>query len=175
MIVGATAHNLIAALRERSGQRSGVCDDRLAIRLEFRAQRLEKRHRFGGNDMLERAALCSRENGFVDCLRMHGLTENQSAARAAQCLVRRAGNDIGHWHRIRIHASRRKSGEVRHVNHKNRTDFLGNRRESRKVDHARVRRISGDNHFWLVLACQRFHAIVIDERRIGQAVMHSVI
>ena len=43
------------------------------------------------------------------------LADDDAAARAAQALVRRGGDEVRHRHRIRVHPACDEPGDVRHV------------------------------------------------------------
>ena len=62
MGVGAAGDEIGAALLEAAGERLGVGDHRLGVGLEVGLQRLAERHRLGGNDVHQRAALEAGED-----------------------------------------------------------------------------------------------------------------
>ena len=95
--------------------------------------------------MHERAALRAGENGAVDLFGELVPAEDDRAARAAQRLVRRAGDDIGIRHRARVHTRGDEAADVRHVNHQVRADGIGDLTKARKVDHARIGARPGDD------------------------------
>ena len=63
-----------------------------------------ERDRLAGDHVLERAALLAREDGRVDLLGVLLAAEDHAAARAAERLVDRGGDDVGVRHRARVHA-----------------------------------------------------------------------
>ena len=68
----------------------------LRIGLELGPQRLAERHRLGGDDVHQRAALQAREDRRVDLLGDRLVVgQDHAAARAAQRLVGGGGDDMG--------------------------------------------------------------------------------
>ncbi len=52
------------------------------------------------------------------------LAEDEPAARAAERLVRRGGDEVGVRHRVRVQLRRDEPGDVGHVHHEQRADLL---------------------------------------------------
>ncbi len=144
-------------------QHVGVLHHLGLVGLEFGRQRFLEGHRLGGDDMHQRPALDAREDGAVDLLR-HRLVVHQddAAARAAQALVRGAGDHVGVRHRVGVHARRNQPGVVRHVDHEHRADGLGHLGEALEVDAQAVGRGTGDDQLGLVLVRQPLHRVVVD-------------
>ena len=145
MVVRAAGDKAHTALLQRLGEHGGIFDHLLLIGAEGRLQRLTEADRLAGDDVHERAALRAGENGAVDLFGKLVAAENDRTARAAQRLVRRAGDDIGIRHRARVHASGDKAADVRHVDHQVRADGIGDGAKARKVDHARIGACPGDD------------------------------
>ena len=121
--------------------------------------------------MHERAALRAGENGAVDLFGELVPAEDDRAARAAQRLVRRAGDDIGIRHRARVHARGDKAADVRHVDHQVRADGIGNSAKARKVDHARIGARPGDDELRADLLGHTRERVVVDGLGLG---VHAV-
>ncbi len=60
-----------------------------------------------------------------------------------------------------------EAGDVRHVDDEVGADALGDLREARPVDDARVGREAGDDHLRPVLVGQALHLLVVDLAGIG--------
>ena len=99
------------------GQRRRVGHDLLRRTGGTRAGRLGERHRLGRDDVLERAALQTREDRAVDLLGQVLPAEDGAAARAAQRLVGSERDDVGHADRARVGATGDQAGRVGGVEH----------------------------------------------------------
>ena len=77
--------------------------------------------------------------------------EDHPAARAAEGLVDRGGDDVGVLDRVRVLAGGDEAGEVGHVDHQLRADRVGDLAERGEVELARVGRPAGDDHLRPVL------------------------
>ena len=104
----------------------------------------------------------SGEDGRVDGLFVLRLHQDDAAARTAQRLVRRRRHHVGEGHRIRIAASGNQPGVVCHVDPEDCPDFLGNVGETLEINLQRIGRSTGNDDLRLVLARQRFHAVVVN-------------
>ena len=125
----------------------------LLIFFEFRLQRLAEAHGLGRDDMLQRAALGTRENSLVDGLGVLLLAQDQAAAGAAQRFVGGGCHHVGIGHGVRVQASGHKPRDVRHIHHKQRAVFPGDLRDAFKINGAGVGRSARDDHLGLVLLC----------------------
>lgn len=95
VVVRAARHKVEALLPECVREHAGIGDNILLICLELRPECLTEADRLCGDDMLERAALCAGEDGLVKFLRQLLIVrQDNAAARTAQRLVRRGGDDI---------------------------------------------------------------------------------
>src|SRR6185312_8440832 len=97
------------------------------------------------DDVHERAALLAGEDALV-----HGggkllLAQNHSGTGAAQRLVGGGSNKLRVGHGRRMDSGGHESGEVRHVDHENRADFVGDLSHARKVEDARIGAASADD------------------------------
>ena len=80
--------------------------------------------------------------------------QDHAAARAAQRLVRRGGDDMRVRKRRGMRAAGDEAGEMRHVDHQIGADFVADLAEALEVDDARIGRAAGDDQFRLVLAAR---------------------
>jgi hypothetical protein len=120
-------------------------------------------------------ALHHREDGLVELRGVLGLADHRAAARAAQDLVRREGDDVGVGHRARDRLAGDQADEVGGVDHEDRADLVGHLAEGGEVDGARDGGAAGDDHLRLVLARQVAHLVVVDVLGVlGHAVVHGV-
>ncbi len=165
MRVGTAGHDVEPTVHERRRKRAGVLHDPLGIGLELRLQGLTERDRLGGDDVHQRPTLKPREDGGVDLLpEILVVGEDHAAARAPQGLVRRGGHHMGVGERARMRASGNEAREMRHVDHQERPDLVGDLAEPREVDGTRIRRSTGDDQRGLVFPRQRRDLVHVDER-----------
>ena len=149
--------------RQHLAQRLGVLHHGARVGLELRPQRLAERHRLGGDDVHQRAALHAGEDGRVDLLGEVLLVgEDHGAARAAQGLVRGRGDDVRVRERRGMRAAGDQPGEVRHVDHQVGADLVGDLAEGGEVDDARIGAAAGDDHLRPVLAREAPHLVHVD-------------
>ena len=94
-------------------------------RSELGLQRFAEGDRLGGDDVHQRAALHAGEDGRVDLLLPVLLAQDETAARAAQRLVRRRGDEVGERHRADVLARGHQPRDVGHVHHEQCADFAG--------------------------------------------------
>src|SRR5206468_10489707 len=90
------------------------------------------------------------------------LAHNETAARAAQTLMRRCGDELRVRDRSWMLATRDEPGNVRHVDEKNRTDRIGDLAQPWKVDDARIRRRAGSDHRWPRFLGLFLQCVVVD-------------
>ena len=112
--------------------------------------------------MHERAALRDREDAAVDLAGVVGVAEHEAAARAAQRLVRRAGDELGVAHGGGVDAGGDEAGDVRHVGHVHCADAVGDLAGALEVDAARVGRRAGHDELRPVLLGKARHLLVVD-------------
>ena len=140
MALRAAAHDAQATLGQGFRHNVGVFQHLLLVNLEAWVKRFFERHRFGRDDMHQRAALQTGEHRAVDGFFMLGFHENDAAARTAQTFVRGGGDHVGMRHRVGIHTRCDQTCVMRHVHQKNSADFFGHFGKARKVDMQAVRR-----------------------------------
>ena len=162
MIVGAAADDAKAMFGNGRGQGSGVDHDLLLILAEFGVRGFFEANRLCGDGVNERAALGSGESDAVEFLGVLRLAEDESAARAAQSLVRGGGNEIGVRQRAGMHSGGDQAGDVGHVHEENRANRFCDLAEALKIEDARIGAGPGDKHLGLVLVRELFHLVVIN-------------
>ena len=114
--------------------------------------------------MHQRAALHAREHRGIELLRQFLIVgEDGAAARPAQRLVRRRGDDVGMRERARMHAAGHEAGEMRHVDHKIGAHLIGDLAEAAEIDDARIGRAAGDDHFRPVLLGEPLDLLHVDQ------------
>ena len=176
MVVRAARHKVEALLLECVREHAGIGDNILLICLELRLERLAEADRLCGDDMLERAALCAGEDGLVKFLRQFLIArQDNAAARTAQRLVRRGGDDIRVGDRALVQTGSNQTGNVRHVNEQVRASLVCDLGKFCKVDGARIRGRTGDDHLRLFPFCQLAERIIINETVLIHAVGHDVV
>src|SRR5690348_11490070 len=94
MIVGAASANAESAARQLRRERLRVRHHLLLILGELRLHRLLQTNSLCRDDVLERTALISGKRDPVEFFRVFFAAKNEPAARTAQSLVRRRGNEI---------------------------------------------------------------------------------
>jgi hypothetical protein len=144
------------------GERGGVLDDLLLIRLEFRLQRLVEADRLAGDDVFQRSALDAGEHLRINLLGVFFRAENQAAARAAQRLVRRGRHEIRMADRAGMNPGRDHAGDVRDVREQQRADFVGDLAHALEINDARIGAGADGDHLRLVFARQRRELVVIN-------------
>jgi len=117
---------------------------------------------FSRDDVHQRSALNSGEDGFIDGGAVLLLRENHAAAWAAQSLVRGGSDDIGVLARIGMELGGDQAGEMRHIDQQQRAHRIGDLAKARKIEDARIGAAAGDDHFRLVLFGQARDLVVID-------------
>ncbi len=176
MAVGAARNNAQTPLLKSFCHYPRVVNHHFLVALEFVALRFLECHRLGGDNVHQGPALNSRKNGGINRLGELFLAgKDEAAARAAQSLVRGAGDKIGNAYRVGVMARRNQSRIVRHIDEEIRTHAIGDFAKALPVDHQRVSRRAGYDHFGLVLLRQPFHFIVVDFFRFRmQAISHGI-
>ena len=178
MVVGAAGDD--AGSRARRARRPAPGRWRTtcaAVVLERRLERLAERHRLGGDHVLERSALRAGEDRLVDRLGVLGLAEDESAARAAQRLVRGGRDDVGVRHRRRMHARRRRARRSAPCPPSSTAPtsraIVGERREV--DDRASTRCTPAMISFGWCSRRLGAHVVVVDQALVGHAVAHGVV
>ena len=165
MHVGAAGEHVdaVAGLQQLGRERAGALDGAtLALGKQLTGGDLEG-HSLGGDCVLERAALLAGEDGRIDLLGELLLAEDHAGARAAEGLVRGRGDDVSVLDRTRMQPCCHESGEVGHVDHQQRADFIRDLPEAREVEPARIRRPAGEQHLWAALARDARDLVHVDQ------------
>src|SRR5690625_2267211 len=163
VVVGAARDDPVAVASQLPGQLLGVLDDAPAVLPELRLHRLAEGDGLRRYHVLERAALVAGEDRPVDQLAdLLVVTEDHPAARAAQSLVRRAGDHVRVRDRIGVEAGGDEAGDVGDVGEQVRAHLVGDLAEACEVDGAAVSAGAGDDQFGPVLPGELTHHVVID-------------
>ena len=163
MAVGAAGHDAQSPLLECVRHRLRIGQNLLLVRLESGLERLLESHRLGRDHVHQRPALVARKYGRINRFLVLRTREYKTAARAAERLVRGAGDKIGDAHRRRVQTRRDQPGVMGNVGHQQRTDAVGNRAETQPVDRERISRGAGDYHLRLVLARQALDLGIVND------------
>ena len=158
MIVGSAADEIDAALHQTVCKRRSVQHNLLLIAFKFIGERFAEADGLGRNHMHQRASLDSREHSFINLLCIFRGTEDHSAARTAQRLMRRCRRKmcIRHWAGM-------KSCDMRHINHKIRADLIRDLPEFLKINDSGICACAGDDHLRLMLLRQSPNFLIIDQ------------
>ena len=168
--VGAAGEHVDRAGRAQQliGERLGAGHRALLALAEELGLRDAEGDRLARDDVLERAALLAREDGRVDGLGVLLAAQDQAAARAAEGLVHRRGDDVGVGHRVGVLAGGHEAGEVRHVDHEVRADGIGDRAEALEVQEARVGTPAREQELGLALVGDALDLVHVDEARLAR-------
>ena len=113
--------------------------------------------------MHQRPALDAGEYCLVDLFpELLVASENEAATRAAQGFVRGRGHDIGAGDGAGVLSRGNESRDVGHVNHEDGIDAFGDGGDALKVDDARIRRCTRNDHARMMLGGEFFEGIVVD-------------
>ena len=163
VVVGASRDEPEPVTGQRPGQGGRVEHDLLGVLAELRPRRLGEGHRLGRDDVLERTALEPREHGAVDLLGQVLPAEDGAPAWAAQRLVRRERDDVGHTHGVRVGPSGDEPGRVGGVEHEERPHGVGDLAEGVRVDDAGVGRRARHDQGRLLRLGQVGHLVEVDD------------
>ncbi len=113
--------------------------------------------------MHEGTALNAGENLAVDLLgQIFVVGQDDAAARATQAFVGGAGDEIGMWHGIRMHAACDEPCNVSHINKEIGSDAAGNVAHAFEIDDARISGCTSGDHFWTAFFCHLLQPVVVD-------------
>ena len=163
MVVRAAGNDLVAHGHELRRHRPAVGHHTVDIRLVLRGQRLLRSHRLAGDHVLQRAALHTGKYGAVHLFRQLRATEDQSAPRAAQRLVRRGRDHICQSKGAGVLPCRHQPGNVSDVRHEIRPRRLRRPGKACKVDGPAVGRRSCDDQPRLQLPRKPLHTVIVDQ------------
>ena len=125
--------------------------------------------------MHERSALQSREDRGVDGLLELFSAEDQSASRAAQCLVRCRCYDVSIRYRILMQTDGNQTCDVSHVDHEQRADFIRDLLECLEIDGSRIRGSAGYDQLRLMLLRLFADIVVVDALVLAQSIGYEVV
>ena len=157
-----------ASAREQPlGEDLRAADGALLPLLELRRRRDLEGGGLRRDDVHEGPALLPREHGRLELLRVLVVGgEDHAAARAGQRLVRGGGGDVGVRHRVGVRTGGDEPAEVRHVDHEQGADLVGDAAERREVELTRVRRPAGDDELRPGLERGRTDGVHVDPERL---------
>ena len=166
--VGAAGHDAQAALLQHLRQHARVLEHLLLVDLEVARQRFPNATALAAITCISGPPCRPGNTAELIAFSCSRVGEDEAAARAAQRLVRGAGDEVGDADRA---SDRRpaaiEAGVVRHVDHQQRADAVGDRAKALPVDHARIRRRAGDDQLGLVLVREPLGRVVVDELGLG--------
>ncbi len=175
VVIRAAGHDVEAFLKQGGGQRLRIGHDSMGIGLEFRLERLAKSDRLRRDDMHQRAALKTGEDRGIELLRDLGIIgENHAAARTAQGLVRRRGDDMRMREGRGMRAAGNQPGEMRHVDEKIGADRIRDLPEGLEIPDAGIAGAAGDNDLRLVLMGEALDLRHVDPRLGIEAIGHGL-
>ena len=163
MVVGAAGDHMVAHGRE--GLRHGLAVGHHVVDIGAvgRGQRLLRRHRLTGDDVLQGAALHTGEHGAVHLLGKRRAAEDHASARPPQGLVGGGGDDIRQTEGAGMLPRRHQTGDVGHVHHEIRPRLLRGGGKAGKVDGTAVRRRAGNDELGPQRKRHTLHAVVVDK------------
>ena len=175
MVVRAAAYDGRAPLLERLDHSLCIGADLLCIDLEFGLGSFLQADGLACDDVHQRSALDTREDGAVDRLTIGFLTEDHTAARPAQGLVRGGGHNIRVGDGGGMLTCSDQACDVRHVYDQICAHFVCDAAEGGEVDDARVGGSACHDGLWMKLFGLLFHVIVIDIAVLVHAVVNKVV
>ena len=171
-----------AALHQFLCQYLGILLYLLSPLLELRLQCLTEGNSLGSDDMLQRTALLSGEDGRVQQLRhlLHdtlrsGVTpgivevlthQDNTATWTTQGLMGGRGNDVCILHGIVEQTSSNQTSGMCHINHQQGAYLVGNLTHTLVVPLTTVSTTTTDNQLGFVLQGQLLHLVVIHTTRL---------
>ena len=82
---------------------------------------------------------------------------------------------MGIWNRALMYPCRNKACDMRHVHHKNGSDFVCNLTELLKVNGSCISACPCNDQFWAALLCYAEHLIIVEESLVIDTVRHAVV
>jgi hypothetical protein len=137
-----------------------LVDDKRRVERLLEADRLRRDH------VHERPPLQAGEDHFIDSFGVRLPTEDEAAAWATECFVRRCGDKIGVRHWRRMNPRRDEARDMRHIDHQVGPDLFGDLAEPLEVDHAGVGRRPDNQHLRTNLLGLPLHLVVVDPPRL---------
>ena len=162
VIVGAAADQAEPGRRKVRREPLRVGDDLLLVGDEVGLERFFQADSLRRDHVHQRSALDPRERRAIDVLRILRAAQHETAARSAQRLVRRRGDEVGVRHRARMNLRRDQPGDVRHVGDDRGADVAADLADALEIDLSRVGAGADHDHLRLVLVGETFQFFVID-------------
>src|SRR5947209_15067598 len=162
MVVRATGDEAEALLLKLVRQRFRVCEDAALVATEVLAQSLAEGDGLRGDDVNERAALHAWEEFLINFGGVLRLAKYESAARAAQGLVRRRRHVVGVRDGRRVEAGGDRAGDVRDVGHDARAHAPRDLADALEVNYARVGRRAADDELRVMLLRDALQHVVVN-------------
>ena len=162
MALSAAADDAQSASSQSFCHDLGVLHHLGLVVFELRLHGFFERHGFCRDDVHQRAALQTGEDGAVDRFFVFGLHQDDAAAWAAQALVGGGGHHVSMRHRVGILARGDQACVVGHVDQEDRSDFFGDLGKACPVNVQAVSRRASHDELGLVFAGFGFHGVVVD-------------
>ena len=163
MVVRAAGDQPEALLDQLFRQNPGVGSHLPPIGPELRLQRLAQAHGLGGDDMLQRTALCAGEHGGVDLfVQVVVIAQDHAAPGTPQCLVGGGGHHIGVGDGGGMNTGGHQTRNVGHVHHQPGAHRVGDLPELGKVQGAGIGAGPCQDQLGAALLGDGHHLLVVD-------------
>jgi hypothetical protein len=175
VVVGATGHQVEAALCEHLAQPLGVGDDLRGVVAEFWLRGLVQRHRDPRDGVVVRAALQPRKDRPFQRRGVLAAAQQQGAARSSQRLVGGGRDDRRVAHRGGVHPADHQSRDVRDIGYQDGADLVGDLGEPGEVDGARDRGATAEDQLGPLAPRQVPDLVQVDDAGVApHAILHRV-
>ena len=165
MIVRTAGDEIVPPSRQSAREGLGVIDHPPRVIGELRRRRLPERHGQRRDLVVVRPPLQHGEDGAIDPLHEAPAREYHPRPRSAQGLVRRARDDVGVRERGRRYPPGHEPGHVRHVDHEERPDGVGDAPHPAVVPLPGVRAPPRDQQVRQERRRAALHVVVVDVPR----------
>ena len=162
MVIGTAGNQDKAVFHQPGSQRLRIFQQLCLVFFKIGAHRFLQGHCFGCNHMHQRAALNAGKNCLVDRLGMFGPAKDHAATRPTQGLVGGRGHDVGVGDRAGMQAGCDQSGDMRHIDHEQDSQFLGDFTNAFKINNPRISAGAGHNDVRSVFPRQPFQIVIIN-------------
>ena len=162
MVVGAAGDQPQPLALQRRRQRRRILDDLPLVGLEFLRHRLAQRHRLGGDDVHERAALSAGEDGLVDGFRQTLPAEDHAAPGTPQGFVGGGGDHVGIGDGRGVYPRCHQTGDVCHIHHQIGARLVGDLPAAGEVDDAGIGAGAHHDQLGVAFQCDFLHGIIVD-------------
>ena len=167
MVVGAARNDAVAAILNGLAHDLAVLDDLLGVALLLGEHPLAEDDGLRRDDVLERTALHAREYGGVESLGPLLLAENHAAARTAEGLMGRRGDEIGVRNGRGMGAARDETGDMGHVDEHDAACLVADLADALEVDRARIGRCARKKNLGLHFHRKLLDLIVVERLGLG--------